>query len=67
VLVQASLNPKGSFAAGGLAAFSAPTSGGGHACSRIVFLLVPAAVLPVMTALALVAAHSIGPVIDGSM
>jgi Flp pilus assembly protein TadB len=33
----------------------------------VVFLLVPAAVLPVMTALALVAAHSIGPVIDGSM
>ena len=30
-------------------------------------LLVPAAVLPVMTALALVAAQSIGPVIDGGM
>ena len=42
-----------------------------HPCGRIVlvvvFLLVPAAVLPVMTALALVAAHSIGPVIYGSM
>jgi tight adherence protein C len=33
----------------------------------VVFLLVPAAVLPVMTALALVAAQSIGPVIDGGM
>jgi tight adherence protein C len=33
----------------------------------VVFLLVPAAVLPVMTALALVAAHSVGPVIGGSM
>ncbi|HYW28823.1 MAG TPA: type II secretion system F family protein [Gaiellales bacterium] len=33
----------------------------------VVFLLVPAAMLPVMTALALVAAHSVGPVIDGSM
>lgn len=33
----------------------------------VVFVLVPAAVLPVMTALALVAAHSVGPVLDGSM
>jgi tight adherence protein C len=33
----------------------------------VVFILVPAAVLPVMTALALVAAHSVGPVIDGRM
>ena len=33
----------------------------------VVFLLVPAALLPVMTALALVAAHSVGPVIAGSM
>jgi tight adherence protein C len=33
----------------------------------VVFLLVPAAVLPVMTALALVAADSVGPVIGGSM
>jgi tight adherence protein C len=32
----------------------------------VVFVLVPAAVLPVMTALALVAAHSVGPVIGGS-
>ncbi len=33
----------------------------------VVFVLVPAAVLPVMTALALVAAQSVGPVIDGRM
>lgn len=33
----------------------------------VVFVLVPAAVLPVMTALALVAAHSVGPVISGRM
>jgi len=33
----------------------------------VVFLLVPAAVLPVMTALALVAARSVGPVIHGGM
>jgi tight adherence protein C len=33
----------------------------------VVFVLVPAAMLPVMTALALVAAHSVGPVIGGRL